>query len=283
MPAADTKVHKTFDFTIFWTEACEYDNALETLAAWEPDVTRLQACKEVCPESHREHLQCKVTWRVGKRWSAMKKLIEPHHFEPSVSQCFAYTAKLSSKLVLSVDTRAPGARNELVAMKAMIDEGAATEQLWDEHFGSMARYHGAMSKYRAFKDKRRSRPKLELEWIYGPSGSNKSTIAERENPDAYWLGVGCTGKLWWDGYDGESTIIVDDFRPSMCSYGELLKMTNSRGKYRIEHKGGSGWLTCAKMVFTSIQHPEDMFVCSAEEPWAQLDRRITRYRNQGEE
>jgi len=283
MIETDNKVHKTFDFTIFWTEACEYDNALETLAAWEPDVTRLQACKELCPESKREHLQCKVTWRKGKRWASMKKLIEPHHFETSVSTCFAYTAKLSSELVISIDTRAPGARNELTSMKAMIDEGAKTEELWHQHFGSMARYHGAMSKYRSYMDKQRERPKLEVEWIYGPSGSNKSTIAECENPGAYWLGIGATGTLWWDGYDGEDTIVIDDFRPPMCSYSELLKMLNSRGRYRIEWKGGSGWLTAKKIVFTSIRHPQSMFVCSEDEPWAQMDRRITRYRNQGEE
>ena len=279
----DKAVHKTFDFTIFWKSETELDAALETLAAWAGDCTRLQACKEVCPDTGREHLQCKVTWRRGKRWSAMKKLIEPHHFETSKSLCFAYCAKMGSKLVISVDSRAPGSRNELVAMKTMIDEGAKTEELWHQHFGSMARYHGAMAKYRSFIDKKRVRPKLVLEWIYGPSGSNKSTIAERENPDAYWLGVGCTGKLWWDGYDGEETVIVDDFRPAMCSYSELLKMTNSRGKYRIEHKGGSAWLSCKKIVFTSILHPESLFVCTEDEPWAQLHRRITRYRNQGEE
>lgn len=266
------KPAKTFDFTIFWEDKDEYTAIVASLEAWKGDATRLQVCREVCPETEREHLQCKVTWRKGKRWAAMKKLIEPHHFEKSVSDCFAYTAKISSELVISHDARMPGARSDLVKMKAMIDGGGDDMALWDEHFGSMCRYHGAMAKYKMLRSKKRKRPLPTVQWIVGPSGSGKSTKAESENPGAYWLNLDGTGTVWWDGYDGEDTVVIDDFRGDMFKYNELLKLLNGRGQYRIAFKGGSGWLHASKFVFTSVQRPEECYPLAYDE---QLSRRIT--------
>lgn len=267
------KAHKTFDFTIFWKDDDERARIQEMLEAWKGDCTRLQVCEEVCPESKRKHFQCKCTWRCAKRWSAMKKLMAHHHFERSVSECFAYTAKLDSNLIITHDSRAPGARTELVKMKTIIDNGGSDEQLWDEHFGSMCRYHSAMSKYKALKSKKRKRPNLVVEWIIGPSGSGKSTKAERDNPDAYWLNQDGTGNIWWDGYDGESCVVIDDFRPNMFTYEQLLKLLSSRGNYRIAHKGGSAWLTCEKIVLTSVEHPRYMYSMYD----VQLERRVTNF------
>jgi len=273
MTTEQNKVEKTFDFTIYWKDEDEKARITEMLKAWTGDCTRLQVCQEVCPDTKKDHYQCKCTWRVGKRWTQMKKLMGHHHFEKSVSKCFAYTAKLDSTMIVTHDGRAPGARSDLVAMKAIIDNGGTEEDLWDEHFGSMCRYNNAMSKYKALKSKKRKRPLLDVEWIIGPSGAGKSTQAEKENPDAYWLNQDGTGNIWWDGYDGESCVVIDDFRPNMFTYEQLLKLLSSRGNYRIAHKGGSGWLTCEKIVLTSVEHPRNLYGMYD----VQLERRVTRF------
>lgn len=267
-------VETTYDMTIGWETEEEYAEIIEKLDAWCGDATRLQASREIAPSTGKPHLQVKVTWRVGKRWTQMKKLMGNHHFERSVSKCFAYTCKLEDKdeLVITHDSRAPGARSDLVNMKAMIDSGCSKLELWEEHFGSMARYHSAMSKYAELKNKHTPRPKLEVEWIIGPSGSGKSTKAEEQNPNAYWLSQDGTDAIWWDGYDGEEVVVIDDFRPSMFRYEQLLKLLNSRGSYRLGHKGGSSWLLARKFVITSVQHPKDMYT----EYDTQLSRRITK-------
>lgn len=267
------KPAKTYDFTIFWKDDAELDQITEQLDAWKPDATRLQVAREICPDTEREHLQCKVTWKRAKRWAAMKKILGPHvHFEKSVSLDFSYTAKLDSEMLIQHDGRAPGTRNDLMEMKQMIDDGEDDETLWDNHFGSMVRYHGAMSKYKMLKSKKRKRPECEVEWITGPSGSGKSTKAEDENPGAYWLNVDGTDTVWWDGYDGEDTVVIDDFRGDMFKYNELLKLLNSRGQYRIAFKGGSGWLHARKFVITSVQTPQECYPMAYD---TQLERRIT--------
>lgn len=269
----DGKPKKTFDFTIYWDTEDEYNMIVEKLKAWCGDATRMQASKEICPETQREHLQCKVTWKYAKRWAAMKKLMHTHHFEVSKCKCFAYTVKMDGKIVVLHDSRAPGARSDLAKMKQLIDEGATEEELWEEHFGSMSRYSSAMKRYMALKAKGRRRPKLIVEWYIGPSGAGKSTKAELENPGAYWVNVDGTGHIWWDDYDGEEVVVIDDFRANMFRYEQLLKLLNSRGKYRIAYKGGSSWLHCKKVVITSVEHPRDMYGMYDE----QLERRVTRF------
>lgn len=264
---------KTYDFTCFWESEEEYGTIVATLKVWCGDATRLQACKEICPESKREHLQCKITWKYAKRWDAMKKLLAKHHFEESVTKCFAYCAKMDSKLIITHDTRAPGQRSDLIKMKQMIDEGATEEDLWEEFFGSMTRYSSAMKRYIALKGKKKRRPKLQVEWYIGASGAGKSTKADELYPDAYWVNVDGTGNVWWDDYDGEEVVVIDDFRPNMFRYEQLLKLLNSRGKYRIAYKGGSSWLHCKKVVITSVEHPSCMYSMYDE----QLARRITRF------
>jgi len=273
MDQKDTKPHKTFDFTVFWSNDAEYESAVQTLRAWTADATRLQASYELGDKTEREHLQCKITWRVAKRWSAMKKLIGNTHFEVSKSKCFAYCAKLDANLIIMHDSRAPGARKDLADMKKMIDDGANDIDLWNEHFGSMCRYNSAMAKYKTLINKKKPRPRLEVEWIVGPSGIGKSSRADIENPDAYWLNIDGTGNIWWDGYDDEEVVVIDDFRGSMFKYNDLLKLLNSRGKYRIAFKGGSAWLSCKKIVITSVEGPEDCYPHHYDE---QLKRRITK-------
>jgi len=269
----DGKPKTTWDLTIWWKDEDHYEELVKMLTAWTGDCTRLQACRELAPETGKWHLQTKCTWRNAKRWSQMKKLCAKQHFEVSVSQCFAYCAKLDSKLIISHDSRAPGSRTELVKMKAIIDEGGSDEMLWDEHFGSMCRYNNAMSKYRALKAKKRHRPNLFVEWVIGKPGDGKSYKAGHEEPDAYWLNADGTGNVWWDAYDGESVIVIDDFRPNMFTYEQLLKLLSSEGKYRIAHKGGSSWLHCTKVILTSYVHPDQLYSMYDY----QLERRITKW------
>lgn len=266
-------VHKTWDFTLFYNAADEMEDLLIKMRLWATDCTRLQVAQELCPDTNRAHLQCKLTWKVGKRWAAMKKLMGDAHFEISITTCYAYCAKLDSKILIAHDTREPGARSDLQKMKKCIDEGGTQEALWHEHFGSMMRYHNGIEKYRAIINKKRKRPHLQVQWILGASGIGKSKKANADNPDAYWLNMDGTGNIWWDGYDGEDTVIIDDFRPNMFTYEQLLKLLSSQGKYRIAIKGGSGWLTCSKIVLTSVEHPNNMYSMYDE----QLARRVTEW------
>ena len=267
----DKNPKKTWDFVVH----SDFDNVIQKMRMWDPDVTRLQVSRE-WGEDGKEHLQCKVTWRVAKRWSAMKKLIHPHHFERSITTCFAYTVKLNKadKPEIYIDNRAPGQRNDLDKMKTMIDSGAADSDLWNEHFGSMLRYDRGMNRYRDVINMNNQRSWMtQGEWYWGATGTGKSHKAFTENPGAYVYPINDNG--WWDNYKGEEIVIINEFRGQLM-YSELLLLVD-KWPHHVKRRCTTPYPFLAKkVVITSSRHPKDIYkqVCEEGDDYEQLERRF---------
>lgn len=96
---------------------------------------------------------------------------------------------------------------------------------------------------------------LEHEWITGPSGCGKSRLARQENPGAF-------DKMcnkWWDGYDGEAVVILDDFDKRHDVLVHYLKRWADHYPFRGEFKGGSKMMRPRKVVVTSNWSPEEIW------------------------
>jgi len=112
--------------------------------------------------------------------------------------------------------------------------------------------------------------KTEIFWLWGPTGTGKSHLAwEQAGPDAYapisWK--------WWDGYDGQEHVVLDDIRADWAPYNSFLQLFD---KYplRVECKGGSRQFLAKKIWVTSPYDPPAFFQVSSE-CLEQLTRRIT--------
>jgi len=71
-------------------------------------------------------------------------------------------------------------------------------------------------------------------------------------PDAYWK----NGNKWWDGYQGQETIVLDDLdTPVLFSY---LKRWADRYKVIGEIKGAAIDLTYKNLIITSNFHPGEL-------------------------
>lgn len=112
-------------------------------------------------------------------------------------------------------------------------------------------------------------------WIYGSTGTHKSHAA------SIWAGDDAYRKSnsskWWNGYDGHTSIIIDDFRDSWWSLTEMLSITD-RYAHRIECKGGERQLLARNIYITSAFAPQDCYR-GCNEQIDQLLRRIDKIYN----
>ena len=59
-------------------------------------------------------------------------------------------------------------------------------------------------------DRRSFGPEGPEVWVlWGPSGTGKSRFVAACWPDAFWK---APESKWWDGYSGQETVVLDDFK-----------------------------------------------------------------------
>lgn len=164
-----------------------------------------------------------------------------------------------------------GQRNDLLACKEMLDKGATEDEIASEHFGPWVRYHKAFERYRKLKHGQ-SRDWITHVTVYwGPPGIGKSQRARHEaGPSAYWLPQPDGGTVWWDGYDGQEVVVIDEF------YGWIKRTMMQRlcdsTPIMVQNKGGSTPFTAKRIIITSNEPPSQWWRIIGLGP---MERRLT--------
>ena len=81
---------------------------------------------------------------------------------------------------------------------------------------------------------------------------------------------------WWQGYNGQTDVIIDDFRGDMCRMHTLLRYLD-RYPVQVPIKGSSCWLRATRIIITSCFKPDNVYL-KERERIEQLLRRITEVR-----
>ena len=172
-----------------------------------------------------------------------------------------------------------GKRSDLDDVAAMIVDGATTAEVALTHPKTFIQCHKGIEalRYRVLKPRRLDQmPEVIVR--YGPTGTWKSRCArEKDWPgiDYYKWSPGGQGK-WWNGYDGQEKVIIEEFRGQM-PFAYMLDLLD-RYEFQIEAKGAMAQMVADKFVITSPISPalwykyEDM---KGDESLLQLKRRIT--------
>lgn len=216
---------------------------------------------EKCPTTQRAHWQGYVQCRRKLRLNGVKRLFPDHptvHLDGakgSAEQNIAYCSKEESRLAgpffFGDSPVSSGQRSDLDAVKAALAAGKSDQEIRDDHFAVWIRYPNLVSRYRAADDSPRDGPHTCI-LLFGGPGTGKSLVATREYPDAY---IKPSGK-WWEGYDGETTVIFDDFSGADLSFGDFKRAVD-RYPLRVEIKGASRQLASTTTVITSNLLPSE--------------------------
>lgn len=161
----------------------------------------------------------------------------------------------------------PGKRNDLIAVKSMLDEGAGRKQIADEYFGSWVRYHKSFELYRGLSVDRRDW-KTQVIIFWGVTGGGKTHLAKLLTSNGFWWSPGSS---WWDGYSGQDDIVMDEFRGGL-PYSVLLRIMDN-SPLSLEVKGSTTEFVARRLFITSNIDPR-LWYDQSKFDFAALERRI---------
>lgn len=241
---------------------------IELFKSWEDEVLRMKISKEV-GESGTPHLQGRISFRRVYRMAGLKKLHSRVHWEKTLAaQDNLYVMKEDSEIIIDVNNSRQGCRMDGVVKD--IKEGKSMRSVAEEHPEQYVRYHRGFHALAAILEQPRGPEDPEVIVYWGPTGTGKTWRARQGNEGAYEWGPEM--EKWWDGYEGEKTVIMDEFRGQL-PLGTMLRLLQG-GRCRIQVKGGSREFQATKIILTSPKPPEEWYADDGYDKVAQLLRRI---------
>lgn len=233
--------------------------------------------EEICPKTQKLHYQGYVEFNRPLTLNTVKKSLgdSTAHIEKregTQQEAIDYCKK-DNKFTEWGTPKDQGSRGDLAGTTKDIIEGKTTvEQIIETNPFFYHEYGRTLEKAEDIKLRRLKRTwTTKGVWIYGPTGTGKSHYVYEKDPDAYtWV----DDKGWQDGYVGQKTIIIDDFRGDI-PYNILLKMID-KYDFKISRRGRSPMPLLAETIYiTSSMHPKDVYHnLAAKDKLEQLLRRI---------
>lgn len=223
--------------------------------------------QEVAPSGTR-HLQGWISFASGKTLSAVIKLLPGCHVETMLGQCAQsvvycskdgnYTTRgtvpASKRKQADAAGKAGGAAEKLRWKEAL--EAAQDGRLEDVPADIRFRYYSTVKRIKAdHLPKPADVAALSNLWIYGPSGTGKSRKVRADYESLY---VKLNNK-WWDGYNGEETVLIDDFDKYDIGLTGSLKRWCDHYPFPAELKGSVRVIRPLRVVITSNYHPRDIW------------------------
>ena len=92
-------------------------------------------------------------------------------------------------------------------------------------------------------------------WIYGPSGIGKSYMVRSIFDKIYEK----SNNIWWDGYNNEDIILLDDFDNTCTKLSYYLKIWGDNYNFNAEIKGGTIQPIYTKFIITSNYSIDQLF------------------------
>lgn len=254
----------------------ETSSESETLDVWfQRAFTDIVGCNravgqfELAPSTGRRHLQFYIEFNNPLRFNTARARISPilagTHLEPRTFKAgYSYCTKeitRSNGPFFFPEFFEPqqGKRTDLDdAINSLKSDG------WDsvvDNFPCVLCKYPQGFKVLQSSYERRSRAvrrRLDVLVLWGPPGLGKTTLAYQYSPSLYRLSVPTRGdRLWWDGYMGEDTLLLDDF------YGQIpiTFMLNILDGFplRINVKASHTYANYTKVIITSNVCPDEWY------------------------
>lgn len=277
--------HRGWMFTLFNYSDEDEDHLQEIFTDPDNNITGAIYQHEICPSTAKPHLQGYFRFKNPRVFSGVIAMLAPVCHPPThPNLTFAdrtpraawnYCMKSKSRDEaypspwMCGDAPSQGKRNDFEDAKEIVLKFFKEHGRYPSEEDLLMKYSRGMPMYKAMctmvrvMEKPRDDVICNVYWFYGPTGTGKSYHAKlKANKFAKQLGFrvfyqDCGLGKWWQGYDGEKIIILDEFRPDLSNngYWKLSTMLNVVGgaPLTVQRKNDSRQLQGEIFFITSDQ------------------------------
>lgn len=208
---------------------------------------------EVCPTTQRPHLQGWLQWnnprQVGEFW-----LTFGHpHIQPrrgTVEHNQLYTSKENDYEEFGTPPNQGKRTDWTTAVEQLRTQRVVDVVDTQPHLLPAIR---ALERYQTLARQPPKDRDVRTIYVHGRSGCGKSRSLHQAYPDAYWKPQGD----WWDGYEGQAVVVLDDYYGDQ-PYAQLLRVLD-RYPLRLPVKGGFVPAAFTTVVITSNARLDDQY------------------------
>ncbi len=264
-----------FGTTNNWTEAEWHRMTVTQAALYSHAVFGKETGEEGTP-----HIQFNVTMKSQKQSLAqMKKLFPRAHLEitRSLTAAERYCKKEENFFVIDNRVRAKQSvetTERLEQFALDLRAGKTVQQMCDADLVKCAESYKTLE-WMSGKVKRKRTAKPFVTWCYGKTNIGKSQYcheAASEIEEDFHRHHGSF--QWWDGYDGQKVVVLEEFRGGDAKLSHLLVFLD-KYEVRMGVKGNHTWMVADHVFINSCFKPEECYMSHAED-LNQLKRRIDR-------
>jgi len=225
------------------------------------------ACKyiayseEVAPTTGTPHLQGYIAFHNAKTLEAVRRILPGCHIEVmrgSIAENENYCSK-AGRLI---------ERGEKPVSNT--NKGVAEKERWKRAFelaktgvfdeidpDILLRCYSQVRNIAKDYAQKPSAIEVKSFWIYGETGTGKSHCVETKFPDCYKKSM--DDLKWFDGYNGEDVIYLEDFDIYQVKWGGMLKRLADKWPMQASIKGSMKYIRPKIVIVTSNYTPEQIW------------------------
>ncbi len=229
--------------------------------------------QEICPDTGRFHYQGFFRLFRPYRVRGAQKLLHPtikmnmQVPDGNDYENYLYCTKEETRVMdttwyeYGVFSDEQGHRQDLEDIGNQIIEGVPMYEIAVDRPGHYIRYHSGMLSLASLVESQFPVVRqAEFTLIIGPTGSGKTTWCRENFPNAFWP-TKATSEMWWDGYHGQRTIIIDNFARGFMSFIDLCRLLDNPPLRLKIHHGFVYWkASTTKLIITSNVKIEDWYI-----------------------
>ena len=227
-------------------------------------------------ESGTPHLQIYFYKNTKITFNGLKKTFPTAHIEQAKGtpqQNQTYCSKEGNFFELGTLPQ-QGNRTDLKKLvESILSKETKIDQLIVEDPIAYHQYGRTLEKIEALQKRKQFRTKqTTCEWIYGASGVGKSYEAYiNYSPETHYNHQ--EDGLWWDNYDQQEIVIINEFRGEI-KYKRLLELADKTPCNVPQRNKAPCPFTSRHIIITSSKSPEEIYTYLGDN-MEQLYRRIT--------